>query len=176
MVRAGYTFQFSQSGSYMVTPSMDIVDLIERGGLFWLKFKRAVVPAAHHAAPDAKFVMSDAANFAAQSQYRSTTVVDDDDPCICTSVLEPSLLLPDVTSLSCTCPPESLELTTPGAFAGTSRCGRSPAFAGGTVSLPLMHRRLAHFNLDYVKTACNREGSGVTLTGHTKNCNCDACR
>jgi hypothetical protein len=26
-------------------------------------------------------------------------------------------------------------LTTPGAFAGTSRCGRSPAFAGGTVSL-----------------------------------------
>jgi hypothetical protein len=31
MVRAGYTFQFSQSGSYMVTPSMDIVDLIERG-------------------------------------------------------------------------------------------------------------------------------------------------
>ena len=34
MVRAGYTFHFSQSGSYMVTPSMDIVDLIERGGLY----------------------------------------------------------------------------------------------------------------------------------------------
>ena len=59
MVRAGYTFHFSQSGSYMVTPSMDIVDLIERGGLYWLKFRRAIVPAAHHAAPDAKFVMSD---------------------------------------------------------------------------------------------------------------------
>ena len=39
-----------------------------------------------------------------------------------------------------------------------------------------MHRRLAHFNLDYVKAACDREGSGVTVTGHTKNCNCDACR
>ena len=78
----------------MVTPSMDIVDLIERGGLFWLKFKRAVVPAAHHAAPDAKFVLSDAASFAAQSKYRPATVVDDDDPCVCTSVLEPSPLLP----------------------------------------------------------------------------------
>ena len=176
MVRAGYTFQFSQSGSYMVTPSMDIVDLIERGGLFWLKFKRAVVPAAHHAAPDAKFVLSDAANFAAQSKYRPATVVDDDDPCICTLLEEPSSLLPDVTSLSCTCSPGSLDLSTPGAFAGTSRCGRSPAYAGGTVPLPLMHRRLAHFNLDYVKAACDREGSGVTVTGHTKNCNCDACR
>ena len=68
----------------MVTPSMDIVDLIERGGLFWLKFRRAVVPAAHHAAPDAKFVMSDAASFAAQSKFRPATVVDDDDPFICT--------------------------------------------------------------------------------------------
>ena len=65
MVRAGYIFHFSQSGSYMVTPSMDIVDLIERGGQYWLKFRRAIVPAAHHAAPDAKFVMSDAASFAA---------------------------------------------------------------------------------------------------------------
>ena len=95
MVRAGYTFQFSQSGSYMVTPSMDIVDLIERGGLYWLRFRRAIVPAAHHAAPDAKFVLSDAANFAAQSKYRPATVVDDDDPSICTSLEEPSSLLPD---------------------------------------------------------------------------------
>ena len=34
-------------------------NLIERGGVYWLKFRRAIVPAAHHAAPDAKFVMSD---------------------------------------------------------------------------------------------------------------------
>ena len=66
------------------------MDLIERGGLYWLKFRRAIVPAAHHAAPDAKFVMSDAASFAAQSKFRPATVVDDDDPCICTLLEEPS--------------------------------------------------------------------------------------
>ena len=44
MVRAGYTFQFSQSGSYMVTPSMDIVDLIQRGGLFWQNFEEPSYP------------------------------------------------------------------------------------------------------------------------------------
>jgi len=46
MVKHGYEFHFTVEESYVVSPGRDKIMLIEKGGLYWLKMKRAVGPAA----------------------------------------------------------------------------------------------------------------------------------
>ena len=54
MVALGYQFHFTPTANYIVTPEMDVIDIVERAGLYWLKWKKAVSPAkaASHAASD----------------------------------------------------------------------------------------------------------------------------
>jgi len=40
----GYEFHFTKTRAWMVTPEMDVVDLEQKAGLYWLKWKRAVDP------------------------------------------------------------------------------------------------------------------------------------
>ena len=44
LVACGYEFHFTKSGAWIVTPEMDIVDLEQRGGLYWLKWTKTVDP------------------------------------------------------------------------------------------------------------------------------------
>lgn len=44
MVTLGYEFHFTKKGSWIVTPEMDIIDIVERAGLYWLKWKKAITP------------------------------------------------------------------------------------------------------------------------------------
>jgi len=46
MVKHGYEFHFTVKESYIISPGRDKIMLIEKGGLYWLKIKRAVGPAA----------------------------------------------------------------------------------------------------------------------------------
>jgi hypothetical protein len=46
LVKNGYEFHFTVEESYVITPDREKVDLIEKSGLYWLKMKRAVGPAA----------------------------------------------------------------------------------------------------------------------------------
>jgi hypothetical protein len=42
LVAAGYSFHFTPNGSWIVTPEMEILDLVEKSGLYWLKWHQAV--------------------------------------------------------------------------------------------------------------------------------------
>ena len=54
MVALGYEFHFTRKASYIVTPEMDVIDIVERAGLYWLKWRKAIYPvrAASNAASD----------------------------------------------------------------------------------------------------------------------------
>jgi hypothetical protein len=39
MLQQGYSFHFTREKSWILTPEMETLDLIEKGGLFWLKWK-----------------------------------------------------------------------------------------------------------------------------------------
>ena len=41
MVSLGYEFHFVKGGSYIVTPELDVIDMIERNGLYWMPFRHA---------------------------------------------------------------------------------------------------------------------------------------
>ena len=40
LLKEGYEFHFTPRGSWIVTPDMEALDLVERGGLFWLEWRR----------------------------------------------------------------------------------------------------------------------------------------
>ena len=44
MVALGYGFHFTARGSWIVTPDLEILDIVEKGGLYWLKWAKAVNP------------------------------------------------------------------------------------------------------------------------------------
>jgi len=44
LLQQGYEFQFTKDKSWIVTPEMMILDLIEKGGLFWLKWQKVIDP------------------------------------------------------------------------------------------------------------------------------------
>ena len=41
-----YEFHFTQSRSYIVTPELETLDLLQKSGLYWLKWNRAIDPVA----------------------------------------------------------------------------------------------------------------------------------
>ena len=45
MVTLGYEFHFTRAASWIVTPELDVLDIVERAGLYWLKWKKAITPA-----------------------------------------------------------------------------------------------------------------------------------
>ena len=48
MVSQGYSFHFTPERSYVVTPAKEELDLVHKSGLYWLKWHRAINPAARH--------------------------------------------------------------------------------------------------------------------------------
>ena len=177
MVAAGYSFVFAPEGSFVTTPTLEIIDLVSRGGLYWLNFRRAKMPAATPArsqAPD--FVVKNMAAGATVARSQEHPDNTSEDPCYCTSILEPGLLMPDIMDRTCACIPRAAELNTPGAFATSSPCANSFSARTASVSLQLMHRRLAHFNEQAVYHSCKQHSDGITLTDTpSKTCNCPVC-
>ena len=45
LVAAGYEFHFTKKGAWIVTPEMEILDLVEKSGLYWLRWREAKDPA-----------------------------------------------------------------------------------------------------------------------------------
>ena len=45
MVTLGYEFHFTRKSSWIVTPELDVIDVVERAGLYWLKWRKAITPA-----------------------------------------------------------------------------------------------------------------------------------
>ena len=44
MLQQGYSFHFTKEKSWILTPEMEALDFIERGGLFWLKWQKSIDP------------------------------------------------------------------------------------------------------------------------------------
>ena len=49
ILQQGYSFHFTKEKSWILTPEMEALDLIEKGGLFWLKWQKSIDPSTQHA-------------------------------------------------------------------------------------------------------------------------------
>ena len=44
LVKIGFEFHFTKKKSWIVTPDLEIINLEQRGGLYWLRYKHLVGP------------------------------------------------------------------------------------------------------------------------------------
>ena len=44
LVKLGFEFHFTKKKSWIITPSLDVINLEQRGGLYWLRYKQLVEP------------------------------------------------------------------------------------------------------------------------------------
>ncbi len=42
LLQQGYSFHFTKEKSWILTPEMETLDLIEKGGLFWLRWQKSI--------------------------------------------------------------------------------------------------------------------------------------
>ena len=54
LVACGYEFHFAKAGAWIVTPEMEVIDLEQRAGLYWLKWIKTVDPLSKAKAPAAR--------------------------------------------------------------------------------------------------------------------------
>lgn len=160
----GYGFHFPPEGmAYMTTPTMRTVIMIERNGLFMVKWKRAVDPA------DMKKHRS---MLATSDEVLFDNVLNcEDDDSACDDGREEEEVIPSSSSLG-----EGGELESFHSCAGLS--GVKVNVKKKQVELPLLHRRLGHWHPNTITAMSNSDAFfDVTLSeknrraGHT----CDTC-
>jgi hypothetical protein len=49
ILQQGLSFHFIKEKSWILTPEMETLDLIEKGGLIWLKWQKSIDPSTQHA-------------------------------------------------------------------------------------------------------------------------------
>ena len=137
MVRDGYEFHFGQPESYMLTPGKDKVLMVEKSGLFWLKLKRAVGPAACNLM--VKAPSSDAA-VAVDDEHLNLYVTETEDD----------------TDFTSTC-----------SNAQCDKCNLARRVRGQHVALDLLHKRLNHVDVQTILKMNKAGSIPFNVTGKT---------
>ena len=158
LVRLGYEFHFIQGGSHMKTPNGELVELVERSGLYWLRWRRGV---------RSRSVVADTG---IRRQYRAKAAAQEDRTSSCCEVEAEKYFGPALTSLSVEdlaeheCENRSCE-----------NCFLARGSRTAAIPLSLAHRRFAHFNPAALKKMIKSRAINVTLSD-SKECECDVCR
>ena len=177
MVKLGYDFHFAANRSYIRTPDGDELDLEQRSGLYWLKWRRAVDP-----------TLTPRMNINRKSTARQGGTddgkqrVERSDECAQETGPVPSFTLVNG------CGDEAMFLDNvdlpsrqPRKLSISSCLHQSCATCGsmraGTSSVPLMllHRRLAHWSEDSIEKMVKHRALDMTLSDRAR-CACDVCR
>ena len=146
MVKSDYEFHFTEEEAYIISPEREKIILLEKSGLYWLKMRRAVGPAA--TAGLARTPLKELTPEAGES-------IDD------IGSNDPSLSEQASTIGKC----EDGEC---------ERCNLTLRTAGKTVPLRLMHQRLNHFSEDLIVKMSKLGSLDVNVIG--KKAVCDICR
>ena len=174
LVALGYEFHFTHSRAFMVTPEGFTIDLVQKAGLYWLRWRKAI-----DTAPPEQHSTSNAATNdmnAATSTRACEDADDDNNESFILRNEEPWLTHHDAgaeATAATLSAPVTATSTTATATAANNEC--FGAGAGPRASLPLLHRRLGHFGHDLLEKMSSERGFDVTLTDHTRTF-CEVCK
>ena len=187
MISQGYEFYFTKSRSYIITPDKDELDLIQKHGLFWLKWRRAVDPGTRAAHQLEKMYEQQprGGNQGQSSESVRGTETEPKTPRQDTDKLRGSGS--SATGLSPTDDASFLSLIDLPDSNGPSRVVPSACsekrcelcnmgrVRGNSIPLMLLHRRLGHWNENMIQKMVKHRAVDYTLTD-TARCVCDVCR
>ena len=140
MKHHGFSFIFTPDESYMLTPDKEKVPMIEKGGLFWMRIKKAIGPAAQEV-----------------GQIQTANTVWHDEHELLNEVSTPNSGAAD-------------EPRAANARCVAWRCENcSMIRRAGVTNVPLdvMHRRLNHCNIDTIKRMAKNGALDVNVMGKT---------
>ena len=172
LVVAGYSFHFTPNGSWIVTPEMEILDLVEKSGLYWLKWHEAVDSAPQrttyidHAesvgeAEDKDLLANAAGTYDVEDEEEDLPVIPEDEGRLELNCVESPDMAPFDFS-QCR-------------HRGCASCNLVTQARGQAVPLALLHQRLGHFHEDTIIKMVDNRSVDVTLSDR-KICVCEACK
>ena len=156
MVSAGYEFHFTKTESYLLTPEKAKVALEAKGGLYWLKWNRAIGPGSSPGKQSIRRFppkLEDARWPTVAQDYDYKTFFGDGVMCM---------------------PVDNAE-EQPCIQKDCERCNGATRPRTQAISLQLAHRRLAHFNQETIKKMVKAQAINCTLSD-SKACDCEVCR
>ena len=165
MVALGYEFHFTPKGACVITPELEVIDVVAKGGLYWLKWAIATDPLA----PQSKAAQ------AAQGVEEPASVggLDQNDEI---NAELANMGLSDDHPVD----EKGFDATRCGAqFVGMA-CGVCDATVGvprgATVSLELLHKRMGHFSHDTLEQMVNHKTlADVALSDRKRTGACPTC-
>ena len=173
MVLQGYSFHFAGERSYVVTPGGDELDLLQRSGMYWLKWRRAISPMSerlsrepsprdgiHHDRRSAQ-PKGTARRPSSEELPRGLEPADDAAYLVTTDLPDKADMHSAVTLQRCT--------------EAKCECCNLGRVRGNAVPLELLHRRLAHCNGESLKKMVKHRAIDLTLTDRELP-TCDVCR
>jgi hypothetical protein len=178
LAQLGYKFHFDLERSFIVTPEGDELDLLQRAGLYWLRWRRALNPSESKPlhSPRNNFIFPHQQHLqrphCAQNGGRQPTSTkefswrphqreDFDDDFLSSSEDYPAAAIavsfPSCTSKKC------------------ASCNTTLQAGATKVPLMLLHRRLAHWNEDLLQKMVKHRAVDMVLSDRAR-CVCDVCR
>jgi len=170
ILQQGYSSHFTKEKSWILTPEMETLDLIEKGGLFWLKWQKSIDPSTQHADYE-KYCADVAAKAAAtappavEGGMAASLEEEDDVECVDSESYLNSFsaqgqqVSNPVDCESCSAP-------------SCHSCGGAKSSG---VSLKTAHQRLGHFNMDLLEKMSDAHAFDLTLSDRAK-CECAVCK
>ena len=147
MVEAGYEFHFTQGNSFVLTPDKIKLMMVEKGGLYWLKLRRAVGPAAATVRVQGERPSGFKVNSTGDDAFLNYVVVDDQQNAVDVPV----------------CCAERCE-----------SCNLSRRSRAKSVPLEVMHRRLNHMDVNKILKMAKCGDLDVNIIGKSIPV-CDVC-
>jgi len=160
LVAIGYSFHFTPSGAYVVTPSGALVDLVAKAGLYWLKWEIAVDPRSRR---NVKELSSTRLKGIDVDSADSNGAIVDEAVDVLNSVEDGRQMFSPDSYVPCcnhVC----------------ASCNAAIKYAKEqAVPLSLLHERFGHFNTDTLEKMVKNKAIDIVLSDH-KVCTCEVCR
>jgi hypothetical protein len=184
LILLGFEFHFTKEKSWVVTPSMDIINMEQRGGLFWLKFNKVKEPesqktksAQQGSVPDRKNSEELIAEAAAVSTEIKFVGENDDteeinnQPIISGAHNERSTATVELTEATGT--PDIKEIICK--HGDCEFCSAATKERLHAISSSLLHRRFMHLSPETLRGMVKNRNIDFVLTDH-KHAECDICK
>jgi hypothetical protein len=163
LLQQGYEFHFTKEKSWILTPEMETLDLIEKGGLFWLKWQKAIDPLTQHADYE-KYCADVAAKAAAttpptvEGGMAASLEEEEDVECVDS---ESYLISFSAQGQQVSNPVDCESCSAPSCHS----CGGATSSG---VSLKTAQQRLGHFNMDLLEKMSDAHAFDITLSDRAK--------
>jgi hypothetical protein len=168
MLQQGYSFHFTKEKSWILTPEMEALDLIEKGGLFWLKWQKSIDPSTQHA--DYEKYCADVTAKAAVTTPPAVEGGTSFEEEVDAERVDPESYLNSFSA-------QGQQVSNPVDCESCSApsCHSCGGAKSSGVSLKTAHQRLGHFNMDLLEKMSDAHAFDITLSDRAK-CECAVCK